>query len=131
MRAILVVEDDEDLRDGILVILEMYGYEAFGAKDGVDALHEMRTRGRPGLILLDLRMPRMNGEELAAIVRRDPILASTPIVVLSGDTTAPEVAAAIGAVGLLVKPVDLPTLLAMVRRVLPAELSATGQVSGS
>jgi chemosensory pili system protein ChpA (sensor histidine kinase/response regulator) len=111
-----VVEDDEDIRESLELILARHGYAVLGARDGVDALQQIRTHGRPGLILLDLRMPRMNGEELAAVLREDAALAPTPIVVLSGDANAREVERAIGARGLLAKPVDLHALLAMVGR---------------
>ena len=117
MGAILVVEDDEDIRESLELILARHGYEVRVARDGVDAMQQIRTHGRPGLILLDLRMPRMNGEELAAALHEDPALAPTPVVVLSGDATARQVATAIGARGLLAKPVDLHTLLAVIQSV--------------
>jgi chemosensory pili system protein ChpA (sensor histidine kinase/response regulator) len=116
---VLVVDDDDDIRDAIVTLLELEGYRALGAGDGLHALDEIRGRGRPNVILLDLRMPRMNGEELAAVLRGDPTLASAPIVVLSGDTNAAEVASSIGARALLLKPVALSVLLAAVRRFVP------------
>jgi CheY-like chemotaxis protein len=116
---ILVVDDDDDIREAIVMLLELDGYQVLGAGDGLQALDEIRGRGRPNMILLDLRMPRMNGEELAATLHADPTLAAVPIVVLSGDTNAADVASAIGARALLRKPVDLSTLLAAVRPFLP------------
>ncbi len=116
---ILVVDDDEDLRDTMLTILDMQGYVVVGASDGLDALQVIRKRGRPAIILLDLRMPRMNGPEFVAALRDDPALSSAPIVVFSGDTNASEVAARVGARGLLGKPVDLAELVSMVERVMP------------
>ena len=118
-RSILVVEDDEDLREAVMLVLDRYGYEMRGAHDGIDAIEQIRAHGRPDMILLDLRMPRMNGEELAHAIRQDPALAPAPIVVLSGDSTARDVAASIGARGVLAKPVDLDVLVKMVRDVLP------------
>jgi CheY-like chemotaxis protein len=117
---ILVVDDDEDVRDTLLVLLEMRGYGAAGAADGIDALEQIRTRGRPDLILLDLRMPRMNGEEFAAALHADPALAPAPIVVFSGDTNAVEVTRAMGARSLLKKPFDVNQLFDAVRRAIPA-----------
>jgi chemosensory pili system protein ChpA (sensor histidine kinase/response regulator) len=115
---ILIVDDDEDIRDTLSLVLDMKGYSVAGAGDGLDALQLIRTRGRPGMILLDLRMPRMNGEELAAALHADPKLASAPIVVFSGDTTAPEVATEIGARAMLKKPIDLTQLVDVVERVM-------------
>jgi CheY-like chemotaxis protein len=91
-----------------------------GASDGIDALQQIRTRGRPSLILLDLRMPNMNGEEFAAALHADSTLAQTPIVVFSGDTNAVEVTRAIGAQSLLKKPIDLNQLFDTVKRAVPA-----------
>jgi CheY-like chemotaxis protein len=116
---VLVVDDDDDIREALVMLLEMAGYTTFGAADGLRALDEIRARGRPGVILLDLRMPRMNGEELAAALHGDATLAISPIVVLSGDTNAADVASAIRADGLLKKPVDLSTVIAAVRRFVP------------
>ncbi len=115
---ILVVDDDEDIRDTLTLLLDMKGYAVGGASDGLEALQQIRTRGRPGMILLDLRMPRMNGEEFASALHADPALASAPIVVFSGDTNALEVANGIGAWGLLKKPIDLTELVEVVERVM-------------
>jgi CheY-like chemotaxis protein len=116
---VLVVEDDADVRETIVMLLELQGYDACGATDGLDALRQMRARGRPGIVLLDLRMPAMNGGELVAAVRADPDLAPAPIVVVSGDTNARDVASSIGAQGLLKKPFELTELVAVVRRFVP------------
>lgn len=113
---VLVADDDDDIRETIVMLLELQGYVAIGANDGVDALQQIRARGRPAIVLLDLRMPRMNGSELVAALRAEPALAATPIVVLSGDTNARDVAAALGAHGLLKKPFELSALVATVHR---------------
>lgn len=113
---VLVAEDDDDIRETILMLLDVQGYTAIGAIDGEDALQQIRARGRPGMVLLDLRMPRMNGTELVAALRADPELAPAPIVVVSGDTNARDVAASLGAQGLLKKPFELSELVATVRR---------------
>ena len=116
---ILVVDDDEDVRDTLMLVLDMKGYAAIGASNGLDALQLIRAHGRPGMILLDLRMPRMHGEEFAAALHADPALAPAPIVVFSGDTNAREVASGMGVQALLKKPIDLTALVAVVRRVMP------------
>ena len=60
---ILVVDDDDDVRDVVMAILDARGYETVAARDGVEALERLRRRGGPALMLLDLRMPRMSGPE--------------------------------------------------------------------
>lgn len=118
-RWILVVDDDDDVRDTLMLLLDMNGYAVIGASDGHDALQQIRLYGRPGLILLDLRMPHMNGEEFAATLHADTALAPAPIVVFSGDTNAPGIASRMGAQALLKKPVDLTEIIDVVRRVMP------------
>jgi CheY-like chemotaxis protein len=113
---ILVVDDDEDIRDVITILLEGRGYAAVGAFDGQDALDQLRERPAPSLILLDLMMPRLNGIDFAVALRARPGLADVPIVILSGDTRARETAASLRAAGCLNKPVDLRDLLAAVER---------------
>ncbi|MGZ4392497.1 MAG: response regulator, partial [Gaiellaceae bacterium] len=60
---VLVVDDDDDLRTMVETILEDAGYVVRRAGDGVEALEQLAQMGRPDLILLDMRMPRMDGWE--------------------------------------------------------------------
>jgi CheY-like chemotaxis protein len=117
---ILVVDDDEDIRAVILLLLDMAGYAAVGAADGLEALERIQSRGRPALVLLDLRMPRLNGPGFVGALRADPALAAVPIVVLSGDAMASEIASSLGVSGCLKKPVDLEDLVGAVDRHCPA-----------
>jgi CheY-like chemotaxis protein len=105
---ILVVDDDDDIREVILLMLSMRGYRAEGAVDGLDALEKVRARGRPCGVLLDLRMPRMSGQDFARTLRADPALAATPIVVLSGDVRALDEGFAVEAH--LKKPIEMTQL---------------------
>lgn len=116
---VLVVEDDDDVRDTLLLVLDMAGFVTVGAVDGLDALDQIRKRGRPGIVLLDLRMPRMSGAEFASAVHADPELAPAPIVIVSGDNNARDVAGTLGVQGLLTKPIEMPELVATVRRFVP------------
>ncbi len=116
---ILIVDDDEDTREMLTLLLGLEGYRALAAADGLDALERIRAHGRPALILLDLRMPRMNGADFARALAADPVLASTPIVVLSGDVPCNGRPAAFAAIDCLTKPVDLTELFGVVARVVP------------
>jgi CheY-like chemotaxis protein len=113
---ILIVDDDEDIRDVIALILQTRGYRTVAACDGQDALDHLQRNGPPSLVLLDLMMPRLNGEGFAAEMRSRPETRDVPIVVLSGDTAGPKTAAAMRATGYLAKPVELATLLATIER---------------
>ena len=113
---VLVVDDDADIRETILVILHRHGYAADVASDGVEALDRLHAGGAlPSLILLDLMMPRMNGEEFRAAQLADPRLAKVPVVVLSGARGVDELSRRIG-VEVLAKPFELSTLLEIVKR---------------
>jgi CheY-like chemotaxis protein len=110
---ILVVDDDKDLREIISDVLAAEGHEVRVAADGIAALAELRN-GRPSLILLDMMMPRLDGEGFMRSLRTDPSLADVPVVILTAHPRAREKAAALGAAGCLLKPVELTELLATV-----------------
>lgn len=114
--AILVVDDDNDLREIISMLLAAEGHEVRGAVDGLAALAELQRGCHPSLILLDMMMPRLDGEGFMRALRSNPSLADVPVVILTAHPGAREKAAALGAAGCLVKPVELADLLATVER---------------
>ncbi len=116
---ILVVDDDDDVREMLVLVLGLEGYRVQGARDGLDALERISARGLPDLVLLDLRMPRLSGPDFARALRGDPATASIAIVVLSGDARAQDTATAIEAIGCLRKPVDLAELTQVIARFAP------------
>ena len=112
---ILIVEDDADLRSVEAEVLGAEGFEVRTAADGIEALEAIDASGTPALILLDLRMPRLNGWDLAARLRANDRLRSVPIVVVAAHLAIAEEAAAIGARAWLHKPVSIDHLLSVVR----------------
>jgi two-component system chemotaxis response regulator CheY len=74
MAPILIVDDDEAIRETLRFLLEDAGYEVEEAEDGVAALARLRASARPMVVLLDLMMPRMNGDQTLAAVAGDPTL---------------------------------------------------------
>jgi signal transduction histidine kinase len=113
---VLVVEDEQDVRDCLGVICEDEGYEVSFAENGREALKRLYTETLPDIILLDLRMPVMNGWEFRAVQKDDPKLSLIPIVAISADKSAQ--AAAVSAQAHLRKPVERKDLLATVARVI-------------
>jgi CheY-like chemotaxis protein len=109
---ILLVEDDEITRGAIKMVLEWEGYEVACAANGQEALDYLYSRGRPELILLDVMMPVLDGEEFRRRQQRDPSLAKIPVVVVS----ALEAAARLDAAGHVRKPFQVEELLAAIRR---------------
>lgn len=115
-RAVMVVDDDTDIRETIAVLLTAEGYATIEAGGGHEALALLHARADVAVILVDLRMPDMTGTELVEQLKDDPALRRIPIVVMSGDNAACAIARDIGADECLVKPIELPVLLATADR---------------
>jgi two-component system response regulator MprA len=114
---ILLAEDDGSAREGVAEFLRSEGYEVEVAVDGQDALAACRARA-PSLLLTDLDMPRMRGEELIDILRREQ--PDLEIIVLTGEHPydVGHRTASLGVRTYVRKPVDLDRLLAQVRALL-------------
>jgi CheY-like chemotaxis protein len=115
-RAVLIVEDDPDVREAIATFLEAEGYAVAEAQHGEEALRQLRAMGHFCLILLDLFMPTMDGWKFRSEQLRDPALAAIPVVVISADPDVVPTAASLGAVASMRKPLDLGVLLETVAR---------------
>jgi signal transduction histidine kinase len=117
-RTLLVVEDDDDIRETLVSLLSIEGYRVAGCSNGHEALAWLRSSTKPDLILLDLRMPIMDGWQFRVAQKGDPLLANIPAIVLSADSTPKAVA--IDADAYLKKPVDYDTLVDTIERLLLA-----------
>jgi len=117
VQAILVIDDDESLRDTIGVMLEEAGFRALLAGDGTTGFEQCMSL-KPDLILVDLRLPGMSGVDICRQLRAAQI--RTPIIVLSavGDEVDKVVLLEIGADDYVVKPFGTRELLARIRAVL-------------
>jgi len=115
-KAVLVVEDDPAMRELVEVILVGAGYAVRTAADGQAALERV-AQELPGVILLDMKMPRMNGWDFARAFR-DRYGRLTPIVVLTAAPDAGQRAREVQAEGYLGKPFELDDLLRTVERYL-------------
>jgi two-component system, OmpR family, response regulator CpxR len=112
-RPVLVVDDDPEIREMLRETIEDAGYPVYAAADGREALSVLETRQpTPGLILLDLMMPVMSGEEMLRALRAVHALAAIPVAVVTGtDRDRPT-----GAAALIRKPIDLTALLRVVQQ---------------
>jgi CheY-like chemotaxis protein len=118
--AVLIVEDDRDIRRAFAQTLEEEGFSAAQARHGREALELLRSSLVPSVILLDLMMPVMDGWQFRIEQRRDPKIAEIPVVVISADASVQERLENMGVAGFLKKPVAFDDLLEMVRRFCPA-----------
>lgn len=115
-RPVLVVDDDPDILEMLQLFLELEGYEVLTAHDGAEALDVLRRASTlPGLILLDLMMPGVDGGAFRATQIGDPRLANVPVVVMSGAGRLDERVGEMGIAEYLEKPVAAERLLAVVR----------------
>jgi CheY-like chemotaxis protein len=110
---VLVVDDDTSILDTVSAILSGEGYDVISASTGEEALAAV-ARTRPVVILLDMRMPVMDGWAVARALREKGI--SVPIVVMTAAESAKRWADEVGAEGYLAKPFGLDELLATVER---------------
>lgn len=114
---VLVVDDDAGIRAALVDILTDEGYVVDSAPDGQAALELLwEQTNRPALVLLDLMMPRMNGWQLRAEQRRDPMLADIPVVVISAGANVREQLEALDVVDYLPKPIAYDRLVDLVAR---------------
>ena len=114
-KRILLVDDDESIRQFVEMALTDEGYEVVTAANGQAAL-DVLGRWTPSLILLDMRMPIMDGWAFSSVWRQAPGIRKVPVVVITAARDAAESAAEIGADAVLSKPFDLGELLALVRQ---------------
>ncbi len=112
-RPILVVDDDPDILSTISDILEFEGYPVEKARNGEEGL-KVIDRIRPWLVLLDMRMPVLNGWDFARILKEREI--NLPILVITAAQDAQRWAQEIGAEGFVAKPFDLADLLFAIER---------------
>jgi CheY-like chemotaxis protein len=110
---VLIVEDDEDLRDMMAQMLAIEGFAATAVANGREALDYLRRAIKPHVILLDLMMPVMDGWEFRRRQQADPELAPVPVIVLSALDRSR--AAPVDAIAFLKKPLDFDRLLELVR----------------
>jgi CheY-like chemotaxis protein len=113
-RGVLIVEDDQDVRETLGMVMESEGYEVYGAANGKDALALLKSISPPDIIITDIMMPVMTGWEFLESAAENPALASIPVIILSAaekkeSSKHPKVLA------FLPKPVPVATLMALIK----------------
>ncbi|MBN1679597.1 MAG: response regulator [Anaerolineae bacterium] len=115
MTKILVIEDEEAVRENIMEVLDWEGYETLGAQNGVVGIEQAQTH-KPDLIICDISMPGMNGYDVLAKVRSLPAIAITPFIFLTAriDRTFMRHGMELGADDYLTKPFSTAELLSAI-----------------
>ena len=119
-KKILVVDDEPDILKPYLFRLKKYGYEALSASDGEEAL-ELARQKNPDLILLDVKLPVLNGYEVCKRLKADEKLRKVPVIFLTADASVKivEETKKLEAEGYLLKPFEANQLLEKIREFLP------------
>ncbi|HZE95010.1 MAG TPA: response regulator, partial [Gemmatimonadales bacterium] len=121
LRTILLIDDDTDTRVTLRDFLMGQGFAVQTARDGQHALHVLDKMDPPDLILLDYKMPVMDGKQFLSVMRRMPKLQSIPVVLLSAATREWS-GAHLEVEDVLSKPLDLELLLTTVNRICAEQL---------
>ena len=116
---ILIVDDEVDFLKILKLTLEANGYEVTTALDGQEALEKIKSEN-PNVVILDIMLPKLNGEEVCRDIRRDPVFNKIPIIMLTGKDTDVDhiVGRVIGADIYLTKPCDSEKLISAIKKVL-------------
>src|SRR4051795_883267 len=123
---VLVVDDDDVIRQLITVNLELEGFEVIPASDGQDALDKVK-QAQPHVVTLDVMMPRLDGWEAATRLRNDPETAHIKVILLSARAQEVDIQRGqqIGVDAYLTKPFDPDELIDTVRRLFEAASTET------
>lgn len=113
-KRVLIVDDDEAIRDVLQVLLESAEYEVDVAADGMIALKKLETGKRPDIILLDMMMPRMDGLTFLLELQQRGLRSSLLVVLLSAHIRNREALTTIGLDGFISKPFEIDEVLDMV-----------------
>lgn len=116
---VLVVDDEEYIREMLNLMLQLHGFQVEEAEDGKDALRTIQAK-KPDVIIMDVMMPNMDGISLCKALRNDPATADLPIIMLSGKTNfnAEQDGLDAGANIYMFKPMKTDALIANIHTVL-------------
>jgi CheY-like chemotaxis protein len=128
---ILIVEDDSDCRKMVMLFLRQSGYKTVEAATGLEAVSRARVT-RPNLILMDLNMPAMTGDQATARLKADPSTRDIPVIVTTAFSYGPllELAISAGAEEIMHKPLELKTLRLAMQRLISLNSQPDGISNG-
>ncbi|OKS86244.1 response regulator [Mucilaginibacter polytrichastri] len=116
-KKILICDDDEGILDMLEIVLEDYGYNAISVRNSLD-LYDVIEREQPDLLLLDLWMPVLSGDQVLKTVRKNPQIAELPVIVISASRDGEKIAVNAGATAFMAKPFDMDNLIQKIRQYL-------------
>jgi len=109
-KTILICDDDEGILDMLEILLEGNGYHAIPIRNSLN-IYDVINREHPDLLLLDLWMPVLSGDQVLKSLRTNPLTQDLPVIIISASRDGKQIAANAGANEFMAKPFDLDTLL--------------------
>ena len=109
-KTIMICDDDAGILEMLAIILEDSGYQVIAEQNSLN-LYSLIEKTMPDLLLLDLWMPVLSGDQVLVHLRSQPETAGLPVIVLSASTDGAEIASKAGATGYIAKPFDIDHLL--------------------
>ena len=106
----MICDDDAGILEMLAIILEDSGYQVIAEQNSLN-LYSLIEKTMPDLLLLDLWMPVLSGDQVLVHLRSQPETATLPVIVLSASTDGPEIASKAGATSYIAKPFDIDHLL--------------------
>ena len=119
---ILIIEDESDISEALRLRLEANGYDVITSSDGVEGLHKAHAE-RPDLIILDIRLPKMDGYKVCRMLKFDEEYSSTTVIILTARIQPSDIAMGkeVGADEYMTKPYRSEELLAKIKQYLVVE----------
>lgn len=119
MKKLLIVEDEENLRELVKMNLEKNGFDCLTAVDGLEAL-KITKEEQPDLVILDLKIPKLPGEEVCKKIKSEQQTKNIPVIMLTAKSSIVDkiVGKVIGADCYLAKPCEIKTLVENINRLL-------------
>jgi DNA-binding response OmpR family regulator len=118
-RKVLLIEDDDLVRETVQVLLKLKGYEVITSSDGQGICDLMRSL-KPNLVLTDIHLGEVDGREICKEIKNNPETSHIPVVIMSGSTNIYNSITGVGANDIVLKPFDEHTLLQRLDRQLTA-----------
>lgn len=112
-KTILICDDDESILEILGLILHSFGFKVISEKNSLN-IFSMVERSRPDLLLVDLWMPALNGDQVIRHLKNYPATRELPVILISASPGAQEVAAETGADGFIAKPFQLQELIGLI-----------------
>ncbi|HSA77962.1 MAG TPA: response regulator [Nitrospirota bacterium] len=118
-KKILIADDNENIREALTYLLEDEGYQLWLAKDGAETIEKVREF-RPDILFLDIMMPEINGYDVCQVIKSDPVLKSTYVIMLTakGQVAEQERGKEVGADEYVVKPFSPMEILTKIKNIL-------------